>query len=403
MRRTRRLSMPAARRRCRRKVGRRRVAGDVCIADGIAGDAERRIDHRAAEIRRINQLRSAGIDFRDEYIGRSRLDGMDRIGEGKVGRLGQAGDVGVSRFVGGDREHLVERASAEIGRIEQGERIDDQRPRLIVSAEREAEVVRSASHIAGADVSALCADELIRGRLLLAQRTGVRREHQIAARIDVDSTGAAERQIDYTGIRVRCNDQIVFELAAVAVADGIDALVDRGVANAQKRGDVGMPALRVAADVIVCPRLRAGFRHDRFRASGPVEHQAHDARYRRIVAPQRHHDFIRCQEDGAIGASGQIQHRRVDLAIVLFEEERTCRERIAGRRTRIGGVRMFRARCGCVCERVDEHAGEPCISKRAARKLKPVCRRLRHDVLLARGCEIAVPPSRRRGDRSRWA
>ena len=67
----------------------------------------------------VDECASQGIDLGDEGVLIAAVNGLGgSVSSGKIERSGVAGDVSVTRGIGGDRGTGIVRASAKIGRIE---------------------------------------------------------------------------------------------------------------------------------------------------------------------------------------------------------------------------------------------------------------------------------------------
>ena len=129
----------------RREVVRLGVSGHIRLAAGVNRDTERFVVAGAAQVRHVVERCPRGVDLRDERV-RWRVAGAAAegclVGAGagrKVGRSRRAGDVRSAGRVHGDCTPGVVSAAPDVRRVHEG-RVDDERQRGIVRAEREADV-----------------------------------------------------------------------------------------------------------------------------------------------------------------------------------------------------------------------------------------------------------------------
>ena len=92
---------------------------------------------------------------------------------------------------------------------------------------------------------------------MLSGSSGLDPSHEDAAggRIHLNAFCAIKIKSDLVRVGARPDNKVVFQIAALAVIDQVDAGIDLGVGDAAEGWDVGYPFLFVvAAEVIVMPR-----------------------------------------------------------------------------------------------------------------------------------------------------
>ena len=82
-------------------------------------------------------------------------------------------------------------------------------------------------------------------------------QHQIAGHVERKILGPFECKVDHAGIGPGADNEVVFELALIAIEDQIDAGVERSIACAGVVGNVSLPLRAVITEQIVGrPRQR---------------------------------------------------------------------------------------------------------------------------------------------------
>src|SRR5207247_7717937 len=114
----------------------------------------------------------------------------------------------------------------------------------------EADPTRAFEHIATSDFPPEALDLLIDNGLPLADHAGGRVQHEVALGIHLELVGSMEAEPDPPGIGARTDDEIVFELALVAVVDQVDPRVDVLVSHLRVGRDISPPLHRIAADEV---------------------------------------------------------------------------------------------------------------------------------------------------------
>src|SRR6266849_3725376 len=146
------------------------------------------------------------------------------------------------------------------------------RPTSAADPPRNVEYARTGSITRGRSVRSPCAvDVLIGERRVVAHLAVAKAQHELAT-LDRDRTGAVEGEADHRWIGTGSHDEVVLELALVAVVDDVDARIDVPVTDARIRRYAGLPAGRIAADERV---HRAG---ERCRPSGACVERCADER-----------------------------------------------------------------------------------------------------------------------------
>src|SRR5262249_15724376 len=154
-------------------------AGDIDTAALVHGDTPAVVVVVGAEVGRIDDAGSRGVDLGHEYV---RASGMRRLQRavaraGEIEGRGETGEVDVAGRIQGQLSEGVEPAGAEIGGVDQG-RIDDQRPPAVVGADGEADFGDVAAAGAAAEQRPAPGDAPAAGAHLLID--GGRRLHQVA-------------------------------------------------------------------------------------------------------------------------------------------------------------------------------------------------------------------------------
>src|SRR5262249_50723836 len=152
-------------------------------------------------------------------------------------------------------EAVVRATAAQVGPVD--DRIDDQRPAVVVGSEVETHAPVGAERIADGDRPAVRGKPLVGGRAGLAEGAGGEREEQVAASAQAQRARAGEGEGDPGWIGAGSEVQVVLQPRAVAVEVHAHARPDLRVANAREGGDPRAPARAIGAYEVVGPSRQA--------------------------------------------------------------------------------------------------------------------------------------------------
>jgi len=142
--------------------------------------------------------------------------------------------------------------TAEKRRIHEN-RVDDQRPGLVVFPDFEAYLV-AADEIRRLDHLFAIVDHLIDVRFLLHQGPGIGTQHQIPCRIFGKAMHSGITDADFSGIGTGLDHEIVFEKPSLAVVLDVDTRVDFRISNFSVGTNVGPVRGSIALQIIYCAR-----------------------------------------------------------------------------------------------------------------------------------------------------
>ncbi len=163
--------------------------------------------------------------------------------------VGVAGEIDVAGGVQCDACENVFAATAQIARIGQY-RVDDQSALGVVRAQGDADPIFFDDIARGDDFLTAGAD-LVGIGWVLAQDAGLGMDQQRALAVCRDALRPLVGEHNLLGIGARVHDEVVFQLALIAVVGHVDARVDGVELDARRVGDMGAPALRVGAAQIM--------------------------------------------------------------------------------------------------------------------------------------------------------
>src|SRR5438309_7630981 len=112
--------------------------------------------------------------------------------------------------------------------------------------------MRVLEHVAALDLCPDAVNLLVDDWHSLANGAPARVQHELALSVDLQALPALEAEHDPFRVRPGCDDEVVLQLALVAVVDEIDTGIDRAVVDLGISRDVGPPLRRILADQIVC-------------------------------------------------------------------------------------------------------------------------------------------------------
>ena len=122
---------------------------------------------------------------------------------------------------------------------------------LVIRADGEADGVVGEQREGAGDGTASAVDGLVENRLAEGDGSVLGLDGETAVGIEAGGLGAGEVQADGSGVGVGGDDEVVFELALVAVVHKIDAVIHPGILHLGEGGDGGVPLGGVVAQNIV--------------------------------------------------------------------------------------------------------------------------------------------------------
>src|SRR5438552_8599719 len=200
--------------------------------------------------------------------------------------------------------------------------------------------MRVLEHVAALDLCPDAVNLLVDDWHSLANGAPARVQHELALSVDLQALPALEAEHDPFRVRPGCDDEVVFQLALVAVVDEIDTGIDRAVVDLGVGRDVGAPLRRILADQIVCfswqffPPAQEGlgrgthkthahhdWRPSRLRAK-PLRRAAQVAFCVRVRLCQYEHGLARREIEAVAGAACEEAYVLVRLALIRLEVQR---------------------------------------------------------------------------------
>ena len=168
-----------------------------------------------------------------------RLSSAGRRGCNKrvVHPLGKTGDVSAARRIDGHAAPFVPARASEVARIHQ-RRIDDERLRAIVVADREAHLTIRPQDERTDDVDALLADVLDRPWRCIDQLTGAERAAQLTVVADAEKSSTIITQPDARGVGTRLHAKLVLQGASPAEHVALRSRRPRDATRATRSGRV---------------------------------------------------------------------------------------------------------------------------------------------------------------------
>ena len=163
---------------------------------------------------------------------------------------------------------------------------------------------------------------------------------EIALRGDPRPVRAAEAQPHAVGVRAGGEHEVVFQLAAVAVVDHVDARPHGAIPHPLEMLDAGAPLLAPAAgEIVAAGGQRAGASHLRMRV------RAHQRDVEVARARHREHRLAVFQRQRVFARARRKTDARVPLALVRLETKRQIVEHLPGlgRRGWGGGCQGLRS------------------------------------------------------------
>ena len=156
------------------------------------------------------------------------------------------------------------------------------------------------------------------------------RHHQLPIRIQPSAIRPGETQINNVRVRARRHHKVIFQLARIAIQLPINARIHRPIPHLGEMRHLGLPALRIIAQVIIAvSRQRRQPLHHRLRIHphpGQL-HPHHRRRFRGLTA-HRQHRLVRGQQQLIARRPRQELHRRVGLALIRLKMQRGPPERL---------------------------------------------------------------------------
>ena len=213
--------------------------------------------------------------------------------------------------------------------------------RLVVRTEIEADAAIAEHGVAGINRPAPTIDLLKGNRAMLDDIALAGGDQQIAQGVELERPGTVDGQCNLARVSTGRDQQVVLELALVAVVHQVDARVDVGVLDAREVGHARAPLAGVIADqvvarvrlfvqglqrgILVCAIEREANHCAVARFRFAVTSQATDAA-RRVLACasglQADHCFGRGQEQVEACIAREKANLRVALASIGFEADR---------------------------------------------------------------------------------
>ena len=156
------------------------------------------------------------------------------------------------------------------------------------------------------------------------------RYYQLPIRAQPSAIRPGETQINKVRVRARRHHKVIFQLARIAIQLPIDARIHRPIPHLGEMRHLGLPVLRIIAQVVIAPtRQRRQPLHHRLRiGSRPGQLHPHHRRLFRGLPAHRQHRFVRSQQQLIARRPRQKLHRRVGLTPVRLEMQRRPSKRL---------------------------------------------------------------------------
>ena len=188
----------------------------------------------------------------------------------------------------------------------------------VIGGDAEADATRAFEHVATRNLPAGALDLLVDDGLPLADHAGGRVQHEVALGIHLELVGSMEAEPDPLGIGARTDDEIVFELALVAVVDQVDPRVDVLVSHLRVRRDIGPPVRGIAADEVVGLAWKLLCPHHGWLGVGTDEDHPQDGPANPSVC-ERQDGFARCEKKRGATAACEESDLLVCLPLVSLK------------------------------------------------------------------------------------
>src|SRR5256885_16435778 len=140
----------------------------------------------------------------------------------------------------------------------------------------EADPIDAFAYVAAGDFAPDSVYVLVDDRLVLTYVSSGRVQHELAPRFDLEFVRAPETEHDLFRIRTRCDDEVVFQLALVAVVEEVDTRIDVLVLDLRIGRHVSAPLRRILADEVV--RFAGELVKPAHRRLGRSTHEVHAQR-----------------------------------------------------------------------------------------------------------------------------
>src|SRR6267143_2069011 len=203
------------------------AARHVSVAEAVHRDGEAPpLTAASPEIGGIEEGGAGGVELRYEGVAAAGERGLEGPQVGReVGRAGAARHIGVAESVHRDAPTLITPATAKVRGV--GEhRVNDQRPGLVIGGHLKRYLVRAFHHVAASDFAPHPINVLMDDGFVLTYGTAGRVHHELALGVYLQPLDAFEVEHDPLWVRSGCDDEVILELALVAVVDNVDAGID---------------------------------------------------------------------------------------------------------------------------------------------------------------------------------
>src|SRR5437588_606251 len=195
----------------------------------------------------VQQLCSCRIKLRNEDPVRiSRQSTTRNRGAGKIGGVGDSGDVNISRVVKGNGMNLIVVLTAQITGIgENG--IDYERLAAIIFRNAKAELIFADELEAAGNRGAGSIPFLIDSRLVLRNDfSGRQNNFEVAITADSKRLRSPYRNANARRISAGRNNPVIFEISLAAIVSEIDSRIDSVKGNSPISGYVAPPGRRIS-------------------------------------------------------------------------------------------------------------------------------------------------------------
>src|SRR6266849_8397299 len=141
--------------------------------------------------------------------------------------------------------------------------------------------------------------------------------HELALGVYLQPLDPFEVEHDPLWVRPRCDDEVVLELALVAVVDKVDAGIDVAVLHLRVGRDVGPPLRRIVADEVI--RLSGKLLKPADARLGRHTHEAYTEYDIRVRPCEHEHRLVGGEIEAVAGAAREEAYVVVRLATIRLE------------------------------------------------------------------------------------
>ena len=320
---------------------RERGARHIGRARGIHGDARASVVAAPAQVGGVDERRARRVDLRHKgVLGAAAIGPIQhRAGGGAAGgeisRGRAARHIGRARGIHRDADALLAAVPAQVGGVDE-RGVNDEWSALVIGGDLKAHAMRVLEHVAALDLCPDAVNLLVDDWHSLVNGASGRVQHELALSVDLQALRALEAEHDPFRVRPGGNDEVVLQLALIAVVDEIDTGIDRAVVDLGIGRDVGAPLRRLADQVVCFSRQLVEPAHEGLGRGTDEAHAHHNRRPSRLRAKplrraaqvafcvrvrlcQHEHGLARREIETVAGTAREEADVLVRLSLIRFE------------------------------------------------------------------------------------